>query len=100
MSRNGSAGTRSRDSSDAVTVSSSTEWVTCTVPAPCTSGSRHGIGPSSAQSSFTVPDDRWNRFSDEDRKRVASGKRVSVRVDFGGRRINKTKNKQKKTNNQ
>src|SRR3546814_19633098 len=31
----------------------------------------------------------------EDRKSVVSGKRVSVRVDFGGRRNNKKKNKKR-----
>src|SRR3546814_16491735 len=35
-------------------------------------------------------------FCPRDRKSVVSGKSVSVRVDLGGRRINKKKKKQKK----
>src|SRR3546814_13547009 len=30
---------------------------------------------------------RWRRIAEGDRKRVVEGTRVSVRVDFGGRRI-------------
>src|SRR3546814_13124270 len=36
------------------------------------------------------------RFSEADRKSVVSGKSVSVRVDLGGRRFIKKKNKPKK----
>src|SRR3546814_16153339 len=38
----------------------------------------------------------WRRVSRTDRKSVGSGKRVSVRVDLGGRRIIKKKKQTKK----
>src|SRR3546814_20949822 len=42
-----------------------------------------------------VPNPQARALAFRDRKRVEEGKRVSVRVDLGGRRINKNKNKTK-----
>src|SRR3546814_17750118 len=45
----------------------------------------------------TINDIVLNLGSEQDRKSVVEGKRVSVRVDLGGRRINKQKTKNTKT---
>ena len=59
-SRNGRAGTAPACTWPRDSVISSTESATCTVPGATTGVPRHGTGPSSAQSTLTVPGSSWN----------------------------------------
>src|SRR3546814_11217634 len=57
---------------------------------------RRRFGERLAATSAAVPDDeQLRRGGHADRKSVESGKGVSVHVDFGGRRNNKTKKKER-----